>query len=196
MLQFHSDGWEIGPKITVTRRPNLAHGRMEKINGIIVHQTGAPTAGSSLNSYLQKGANGAHFLIDKDGAIYQTGSVFWRQWHVGNIRPRCMSQKTCTPVEVKAFAHMSVLQKSQYEKKKAVPDRYPSNDDSLGIEMVAGIVGNNANPDYEKATDAQNASLAWLVGQLEANFQVPSAEVFRHPDVSYKDPHEAESARW
>ena len=79
MLLIDKDGWVVSPKVQVLRRPKLAHGRMTYVAGIVVHQTGAPTAQSSLNSYLRNGANGAHFLIDRDGTIFQTGSLLWKQ---------------------------------------------------------------------------------------------------------------------
>jgi N-acetyl-anhydromuramyl-L-alanine amidase AmpD len=56
---------------------------MTHVQGIIVHQTGSPTARSTLNGYGVARANGAHFLIDKDGTIYQTASVLKQTAHVG-----------------------------------------------------------------------------------------------------------------
>jgi len=196
MLVIDAEGWVVSDKVKVTRRPNLRHGAMTSIYGIVVHQTGAPTAQSTLNSYLSPDSNGAHFLIDKDGTIYQTGSVLWKQWHVGKLRARCLAEHTCSAVEAKSLAKMSVSAINTAEMKKQVPERYPSNNDALGIELVAGTTGSDANPDYEQATDAQNKSLAWLIGELRQNFGVPLTQIFRHPQVSYKDPHEAESAKW
>ena len=196
MLTIDPDGWVSDPKVNVTRRPNLQHWRMATVSGIIVHQTGAPTAQSTLNSDLQPRANGAHFLIDRDGQIYQTGSVFWKQWHVGKLRARCLAEHTCNPIEAKSLARMGASATNEHEKVKSVPDRYPSNDDSIGIELVAGTHGDAKNLDYDTATDAQNGSLGWLISQLRENFKVPLTEIFRHPQVSYKDEHEAESARW
>lgn len=118
MLIFDPDGWVLDKKVVVMRRPNLRHGAMTTVSGIIVHQTGAPTAESTLNSYLGSHANGAHFLIDKDGTIYQTGSVLWKQWHVGKIRARCLSEHTCSPVEAKSLAKMSVSAINTAEMKK------------------------------------------------------------------------------
>jgi len=54
---------------------NIEHGQMDAVNGIVVHQTDSTTANSTFNSYQTKGATGAHFLIDKDGTIYQTASL-------------------------------------------------------------------------------------------------------------------------
>jgi hypothetical protein len=196
MLALDKDGWVLSAKITILRRPNLAHGKMTHILGIIVHQTGAKSAQSTLDSYLRAGANGAHFLIDKDGSIYQTGSVYWRQWHVGKLRARCLVEHRCSPVETKLLGKMGVAAINRHEMTKSVPKRYPSNSDSIGIELVAGTVGSATDPAYEAATPSQNRSLAWLISELRQNFRVPLTEVFRHPQASYKDPHEAETARW
>jgi N-acetyl-anhydromuramyl-L-alanine amidase AmpD len=196
LLLIDRDGWVIDDKIKVVRRPNLRHGKMSAIHGIIVHQTGAATGQSTLDSYLHRGAAGAHFLIDKDGTIYQTGSVFWRQWHVGKLRARCLAEHRCTPVEIKMLSTAAVSKVNKYEAKKSVPQRYPSNKDAIGIELVSAVIGNGKDPLFEAATDAQNKALGWLIEQLRQKFSLPLTEVFRHPQVSYKDSHEAETARW
>lgn len=196
MLLFDKEGWAVSDRIKVERRPNLRHGAMTVVSGIVVHQTGAPTAASTLNSYLSPGANGAHFLIDKDGAVYQTGSVLWRQWHVGKLQVRCVAEHRCTPEETKALKGLSYAATNAHEMTKAGPDRYPSNNDAIGVELVGASLGPGGDAPYEAVTDAQNGSLAWLVGELRQHFQVPPDEVFRHPVVSYKDPNEAATARW
>ena len=196
MLVLDPEGWAVSDKVQVMRRPNLKHGAMTTVAGIVVHQTGATTAQSTLSSYLNTGANGAHFLIDKDGTVYQTGSVLWKQWHVGKLRSRCLAEHTCTPVEAKSLIKLGATATNTAEMKKAVPARYPSNSDSIGIELVGGTVGTGVDPAYEVVPAAQNAALAWLVAELRQNFNVPLTEIFRHPQVSYKDPHEAESAQW
>src|ERR1035437_8490823 len=54
---------------------------------------GGANAQSALSSYNNPSANGTHFLIDKDGTIYQTASVFQQTWHVGKLRSRCRSEE-------------------------------------------------------------------------------------------------------
>lgn len=196
MLVFDKQGWAVSDRIKVERRPNLKHGTMTTVSGIIVHETGAATASSTLNSYADAGAAGAHFLIDKDGSIYQTGSVLWQQWHVGKLQVRCLAEHRCPPQEAKELKGLSYAEINEHEKKKAVPDRYPSNSDSIGIELVGKSLGSGANAPYEVVTSAQNASLSWLVNELRDHFHVPPSEIFRHPVVSYKDADEAASARW
>jgi N-acetyl-anhydromuramyl-L-alanine amidase AmpD len=87
------------------------------------------------------------------------------------------------------------------EMAKQVPQRYPSNEDSVGIEIVgAVIVGKNQNPAehgvYEPVNEQQNASLRWLIAGLTSTYGMPMTEIFRHPVVSRKNPTEAKSASW
>lgn len=49
---------------------------------------------------------------------------------------------------------------------------------------------------FAKISDAQNASLAWLVAELQKQYGLPKSEVFRHPQVSRKNETEAQSAKW
>jgi hypothetical protein len=45
-------------------------------------------------------------------------------------------------------------------------------------------------------TPQQNASLQWLISELYGHFNLTGKDVYRHPDVSYKNPDEAGSATW
>ncbi|MFY2090295.1 N-acetylmuramoyl-L-alanine amidase [Achromobacter xylosoxidans] len=205
MLNINKEGEVLNPRIRLARSLPLEHGPMEKVNGIIVHQTGAPSARSTLNSYTQPRASGAHFLIDRDGTIYQTASVYRRTWHVGALRARCLVRHSCSPAELKTYNDLMkhrgwAIAIGKLEAKKAPPDRYPSNVDSIGIELVGDATPHNSPKDklvhYQAATPAQNSSLSWLIGELKSSMNVPMTEIFRHPEVSYKNSHEAESARW
>jgi hypothetical protein len=112
-----------------------------------------------------------------------------------------MAEHRCTPVEVAALKKFSPRGENEREMKKSVPQRYPSNQDSIGIEIVGlALPRGPAVPDerktYETVSDAQNASLKWLVGALSSGMGVSMAEVFRHPTVSRKNATEAATARW
>ena len=63
----------------------------------------------------------------------------------------------------------------------------------MGIELVGAHV---SDKQYEAVTALQNASLQWLLGDLYRHFSVTSADVYRHPEVSYKNPGEAATAVW
>jgi N-acetyl-anhydromuramyl-L-alanine amidase AmpD len=83
---------------------------------------------------------------------------------------------------------------------KQVPDRYPSNEDSIGIEIVGQAFPLNETRSerqtYEAVTTEQNTSLKWLVHALATTLGVPMTEVFRHPVVSQKNMSEAATATW
>ena len=119
-----------------TISPKIERMEMPKVNGLIIHQTNSPSVSSTLNSYALKGANGAHFLIDKDGTIYQTASLKRKTNHVGRLRSRCAQEESCSPQEMKLNQKHDPEGESLRESKKPVGDRFPSNSDSIGIELV------------------------------------------------------------
>ncbi|PCE30004.1 N-acetylmuramoyl-L-alanine amidase [Burkholderia ubonensis subsp. mesacidophila] len=190
--QGHVDAERIKVKIFST----IERGQMSKVNGIVVHQTDGTTASSSFNSYAESGANGAHFLIDKNGAIYQTASVYKRTNHVGLLKSRCLVEKKCSPSEFKRMSHMAGKYKklSGVEYRRGFPDRYPGNADSIGIEIVGRM--DRETEIYEVVNDKQNESLRWLVKELCETLGVSVAEIYKHPEVSYKKETEASTEKW
>ena len=91
-FNIDSKGWITGASdIRTMPRPEIEHGALRSIKGIIVHQTDSDNAAGTLQAYQRKGSNGAHFLIDKDGAIYQVASLLKKTWHVGILKSRCIS---------------------------------------------------------------------------------------------------------
>ena len=95
---------------------------------------------------------------------------------------------------------MSPRQIDRHEMQKSVPDRYPSNFESLGIELVglAYPLGekNSKRKVFENVHTLQNMSLRWLVQELSLTCGIPVSEVFRHPLVSEKNLTEASTAQW
>nr|WP_175800430.1 peptidoglycan recognition family protein [Burkholderia anthina] len=200
MLLIDSNGMVVSPRVVRVRKAQIERGAMQRISGVIVHQTGGSTAASALNSYQNAYATGAHFLIEKDGTIYQTASLKKQTWHVGRIKARCVAELRCTPVELQQLRRFDPRGENRREMRKAVPDRYPSNTDSIGVELVGEALPlNEPNPDrqtYIAAPDAQNDSLRWLIHEISITMNVPMAEVFRHPTVSRKNRTEAARAQW
>ncbi|WP_265105972.1 peptidoglycan recognition protein family protein [Erwinia rhapontici] len=101
MLYIDANGYIDAIRITKKIFHSLHHGDMGHVNGIVVHQTGAATLQSTFNSYQHANANGAHFIIDKDGTIYQTASLFKMTYHVGRMKSRCLITQKCEPAELK-----------------------------------------------------------------------------------------------
>lgn len=199
MLHIDQYGKIINGKIQLKIIPAIEKNSMAKIKGIIIHQTGDATAGSSFNNY-NLGRSGAHFLIDKDGTIYQTASLLKQTWHVGKLRSRCLAQLTCSATELNLLKKFDPTATHKREMRKTVPERFPSNQDSLGIEIVGQALPlTEPDPDkrvYEPLTEQQNAALKWLVRELRLSLNVPLTEIFRHPTVSYKNQTEAAGASW
>jgi N-acetyl-anhydromuramyl-L-alanine amidase AmpD len=175
-------------------KPAIEGRPMPTVHGIIVHQTDSASAASTLGQYTRPGSNGAHFLIDKDGTVYQTASVLKQTRHVGILKSRCISTRMCSASEFKAASKLKIHDLSRREQAKPWPQRFPSNQDAIGIELVGKFLP--ATGKYESVTAAQSASLRWLVRELTIELGVPAHEVFRHPEVSYKQISEAESAKW
>jgi len=218
LLTIEAQGMVVHARVVPRRYSQIERQPLTEIHGIIVHQTGAATADSAFNSYGNANANGAHFLIDKNGTIYQTASVKKRTNHVGPLLARCLVELKCQPAEFRQsrqFPQTSVPDRMhKIEMQKSVPVRYPSNIDSLGIEIVGRPmlppgknppanatprqreIFFNQNAVYEPVNNAQNASLQWLVDELAMSLSIPKNEVFRHPDVSRKNPTEASTAAW
>lgn len=201
MLHIDQQGLVVDKRIIKAISPTIERGPMETVRGLIVHQTGGATAQSSLDSYKRASANGAHFLIEKDGTIYQTASIKKQTWHIGKLKSRCMLEARCTAAEKKLNAKFSPSLENKREMKKTVPARFPSNQDAIGIELVGEALPRGAGiPEekktYEAVTDAQNESLGWLVRELAVTLNIPLTEVFRHPMVSRKNPSEASTAKW
>ena len=200
-------------RVRHARSTRIERGRRTgAITGIVVHQTDAETSASSLNSYRQPGANGAHFLIDKDGTIYQTAAIYQRTNHVGPLKARCLAIQKCTLADFPSRAGPTEMHR--IEMLKTPFNRYPSNMEAIGIEMVGrarmptGFKPSRKEVDwsiekirgehsvFDAPTAAQNQSLAWLVNVLVDSIKISPTEVFRHPVVSSKNRTEAQGANW
>ncbi|WP_407681546.1 peptidoglycan recognition protein family protein [Pseudomonas mangiferae] len=132
--------------------------------------------------------------------MYQTASVLKRCYHVGRLlKSKCLeiNKNNC---DAGAMARILAMKWSaqiraldSHERGKRYPDRYPVNSDSVGIELVGRSL---SDVTYESVTAQQNSSLQWLVDELYRHFSLTSADVYRHPAISYKNPGEASSAQW
>jgi len=192
-------GMVIDSRIRLQRYPGIEHGNLTAVHAIVVHQTDGSSAQAAFDSYLT-GLNGAHFLIDKDGTIYQTASLNKRCYHVGRlIRSKCLTidKKTCDSKSMAAILAMSwaaqINALNKHERAKNYPERYPINSDSIGIELVGQHLDRQT---FESVTAEQNVSLQWLVSELFQLFSLTSDDVYRHPEVSYKNPGEGKTAQW
>jgi len=196
MLFISKQGHVDAERVKLAIHPAIERGPMHKVNGIVVHQTNGPTAQSTFHSYQHKDANGAHFLIDKDGTIYQTASLHRSTNHVGLMKSKCLLEKSCTPAEFKKIKRMDLHTRSRHEENKGWADRFPAKRDSIGIELVGRAFGDKGKEIFENVTDEQNESLGWLIMELSDTLGVSMQSIYRHPEISHKNKTEASTARW
>ncbi|WP_157836529.1 N-acetylmuramoyl-L-alanine amidase [Paracidovorax oryzae] len=75
----------------------------------------------------------------------------------------------------------------QMEMAKPSHSRFPTNLDSIGIELS----GASRDGVYGAPTSAKNAASTWLVNELLKSLKLIRADVYRHPSIAYKQPSEA-----
>jgi len=191
-----NDGKIVDKKVEIKIYPSLEHGALNTVTSIVLHRTDSSTAAGTLNAYANGRKLGAHFLIDKDGHIYQTANLKKYCQHVGILLPRCQVDKNCDPKELKtitALIHEKGLgfgtraeNLSRHESEKKYPLRYPSNTDSIGIEVVGRFLP--AEKKFEKPTLQQFSSLKWLVDLLVAEYGLNmTSAVYAHGAISRKE---------
>lgn len=202
-------------QVVISRFSGLEHGSRTQTNAIVLHMTGG-SAASTLANYANTSI-GAHFLIKRDGTIVQTAGLDQIAYHVGNPRPKGfvptpaggnrrvdadllpaaeaildrMQAGTMSFGEgIRALAALERI-KPYGEDRADETTRGPINSDSIGIEFEAVPV----NDVYPALTDAQRASGQALLDLLKTHYGLDAADVYEHPDVSYKNYTEARGAK-
>jgi hypothetical protein len=182
-----ADGYLTDHAVTRHEVPGLGRSSMGEPVALVMHRTESATAASALKSFAsgRDGVQyGTHFLIDKDGTIYQTASLGQKTLHVGKIKSRCVEEGTCS-VEESRLAEKRGFNPTathNHEKAKQYPQRYPLNEDSVGIEVVARHVDGS----WEAPTAAQTVAINRLVGILQQQYGLGEQDVYAHDVVSYK----------
>ncbi len=149
-----------------------------------MHRTAGDSAASALSAF--KSGIGAHFIIDKDGAIYQTASLDKQVSHVGKIKSRCDEEGTCAVNEQKVIDAMGWAPGTihDHESRKSYPDRYPLNADSVGIEVVGNY--SEESKVWDAPTAEQKASIRKLTSMLKNEFSLNDKDIYQHDIISYK----------
>ncbi len=192
------DGFIADPRVVDKRVAALEHGAMTKVDAIVLHQTDSSTMNLD---HAKADGIGAHFYIEKDGTIYQTARLDQSVYSIGKIRSRCDDGQTCGKEEQTAIDKLmqshagygaKVKTLNNREQAKAYPDRYPTNGDSVAIEVVGKF--DPKTKLFERPTAEQTESLQWLTQALSHHYQLDlQTDVYRHSDISYKQADEAKS---
>jgi len=176
--------------------PSITHGNISTVTSIVLHRTDSSTAKSTLQAYAKGKKSGAHFLIDKKGKILQTASMRKKCWHIGILLPRCWIENNCNPKElttITALIHQQGLSfgrrarnLSRHEAQKKYPLRYPSNNDSIGIEVVGKFWPTQKS--FDKPTQQQYKSLKWLVEIIAKEYKLNiKTNVYAHGAIARKE---------
>lgn len=202
-------------RVVVNIFPGLENGARTDTHAIVLHMTGGSAAGT-LQKYAGANPTGATYLIKKDGTIIQTAHMDQKTSHVGALRPKGYMpidstrnrrvDADLTPASCALIGQMEagklpfgagVKRLAALETAKPYGNdrhdentRLPMNSDSIGIEFEAAETGGQ----YEALTDAQKAAGQALVRFLQGRYALTDADVYEHPDVSYKTYSEARGA--
>lgn len=171
----------------------LERGAIDGPRAIVMHRTVSPTARSTLNAWEAGPGNvGTHFLIDKDGTVYQTASLKMYTAHVGNLRARSVEEGTSSSEEREAVRRWErggrYRAVHDHEKSKPYPQRFPMNEDSVGIEVVA--MYDAVLSQWDPPTPDQSKSILHLVRILKKSYGLQDADVYEHDRISRKTPGE------
>lgn len=199
LTTIDKDGYLTDPGITHTPIAAISHAGISRINGIVLHRTASSTAAGTLSTWrTRESGTGAHFLIDRDGTIHQTVSVNRQAWHVGAIRSRGEVEGTLTPEDARdlaaarggqaAWRTTAVRAVSRLEATRPYPERYPTNADSLGIEVVARY--HPATETWDAPTPEQRMAIGRLMESLQRNFGLTHEDIYEHDAISRKTPGE------
>lgn len=193
------NGKIIDKNVELKTYPSIEHGNINNVTSIVLHRTDSSSAKSTLstlNAYTNGKKFGAHFLIDKNGKIYQTANMTKICWHVGILLPRCRIENNCDPNELKTITSLThekgfsfsrrAKNLSRHEVCKKYPLRYPSNNDSIGIEVVGKFWPGQQF--FDKPTIQQLKSLNWLAGIIVKKYKLNiKNDVYAHGEIARKE---------
>lgn len=166
----------------------LEKGRIDGPKAIVLHRTDSTTADGTMQAF-ERGV-GTHFLVGKDGTVFQAASLTRKTAHVGKIRSRCHIEGVCSLEETLLITGWgwAPARIHNHEKAKNYPQRYPMNEDSVGIETVAKF--DQATEQWEAPTTEQSAAITRLIAILKKEYGLSDADIYEHDRISYKQPGE------
>ena len=190
------DGKIVDKAVDVKIYSSIEHGNINNVTSIVLHRTDSSNAGSTIQAYANGKKSGAHFLIDKAGKIDQTADMRKRCWHVGILLSGCQIEKNCDPKELKTITALihekgfsfgrRARNLSRHEAEKKYPLRYPSNNDSIGIEVVGKFLAYQKS--FEKPTQQQFKSLKWRLEIIAKKYNLNiKTNVHAHGAIARKE---------
>jgi RHS repeat-associated protein len=163
------------------RVPALERGARKETNAIVTHFTDSSSANSTLSSWRGSRPFGTHFLVDRDGGVLATARLDNETRHVGLVQRRCENEgapcgRTKHGTSAKAI--------TDSEAQKPYPERYPTNADSIGIEVVAKYDAEAKR--WQQPTSKQLSAVHELVDILRAAYDLEAGDVNAHAAIGRK----------
>ncbi len=171
-----TDNWIVNKITNVVEKPGLQDVKAIVIHGTegyraqdslytwIDHNTDTPSKALCGKNHTDNGSatcndNGAHFIIDRDGSVWQVVRINMRANHFSYTH---LNQVSLTPVDI-------------------TPVKAPagfSNSNTLGIEMVLRADKNN---NWQTLTQPQKDSLVKLIKRLQSIFpNITKSDIYCH----------------
>jgi len=206
----NKDGFIEGGGIIKHQINTLEVENLKDVHAVVIHRTENNNLSEAINAFSDKKRVGTHFIIDKDGTIYQTASLNKTTQHVGNIMAKCEEvgeydlekkysrriDKNCTKLEKEEIAKATAGTKgwgevfsnmlSDHEKNKEYPYRNPKNTDSVGIEFIGKFDKNTGK--FESVTKEQAESGRKLVEYIQKKYK--DSDLYAHDDIAPKTKNE------
>lgn len=202
-MNINEQGWIEHNGVMIDPIPGLGHVTMSQpINAIVLHRTAWTNAMDTIRGWKNGGnPNGTHFIITECGNIRQHVSLLKSTWHMGRVRARCLKTRTCSKADLKKYKEIregagtlkskQVAVKNYERANKAYPERYPMNDDSVGIEIVGHTATYNDIGTYPKPPYQVMQAVDWLVTALMALLDLDTVDLYAHAAVAHKNHSEA-----
>lgn len=157
------------PLITQNKIGNLERGSSSFIKaGVVLHRTVSSTGSSALNNF--KTGVGTHFLVDRDGTIYQTASLNKKTSHLreSQLLNSDLSNANTIGIEVVGMP--------------------------LDINGKPTLTSSEV-ASWEDITPGQASSVGFLVNSLIKTFKLNNNQIFNHEDIQPKTEGEGGTVR-
>ena len=88
--------------------PHSARKAGTTIDTIVLHHTGGSTAQGAIDWWKSSKTASAHYIVDKDGTIYQTVDEKYKAWHAGCCIKKTSDCSTCINPEAATYNDRSI----------------------------------------------------------------------------------------
>lgn len=196
-MTVDEDGFIMGMNYTKKHQTKLENGKLTKIEAIVLHRT----EGGDVISAMSNTTLGTHFYVASDGTVYQAASLNKKTQHVGSGLYSKEKDETGEGSYENTWPHN---ERGKAELNKNYPDRYPTNGESVGIEVAgrftktsgketSGKYKGEDKGEWEALTEKQINAVICLCKVLKKQYKLDNDDIFAHDDIKPKTKGEGSS---